>query len=441
MGMRDLLPWRFRLSEDETNILWESATFIFDTNFLLDLYRVSRSTAESFLNVLDKIHNRVWIPYQVVDEFTLKKDDTRHQESESFDKALNELNKWEVDQSEFKELRNCLKKAGRLVSSELEYLFDEQDQYLSSISEVSKKIRETIKNISEEHSYSHYEEDGISNRILALFNSSKVGRPFGKDVLEELYKEADLRYEKSQPPGFEDSKKEGNRKYGDFIIWKEILEFAKSSSSPIIFVTGDKKEDWWTKKNGKILAPHVELRREFHECTNQLFWMYTPTLFLKFASDKLMVDVNKKSLQESHEIAEIELDENEISTSTNSHADTGKISSNQFHRSSNPNNRYSFQERQVRLSRSSALGLNPFELPAQVTGLSELKRLHGINSSMAANVGPFSKYLQFHPILESLDMARHPQSIYGQILQSSIIRPISDLDNISKSVNRYMWKL
>ena len=140
MGMRDLLPWRFRLSEDETNILWERATFIFDTNFLLDLYRVSRSTAESFLNVLDKIHSRVWIPYQVVDEFTLKKDDTRHQESESFDKALNELNKWEVDQSEFKELRNCLKKAGRLVSSELEYLFDEQDQYLSSISEVSKKF-------------------------------------------------------------------------------------------------------------------------------------------------------------------------------------------------------------------------------------------------------------------------------------------------------------
>ena len=430
--MRDLFPWRFKLSESEIDILWKDATFVFDTSFLLNLYRISRSTAESFLNILDRINDQIWIPYQVIDEFTLRRDEIRHKELESFKKALIALETWEKEQSQFKKLRNCLQESGRLVFSELEYLFDEQDQYLSAISEVSEKFRSTIQNISEKHSFSSSEEDYISDKIIDLLDSSKVGRPFEDHVLEGLYRQADSRYEKKQPPGFEDSNKGDNRQYGDFLIWKEILEFAKLKSSPIIFVTGDQKDDWWTKKNGKISAPHIELRREFHEYTSQLFWMYTPTLFLEVARDRLAVEVDEKSLQESHEIAEIDFDENETSTSKYSHADVEEIPSNQ-----------------IRLPSSSALGLRPFELPAKVTaltapiirGLSELDRLSRlgrIDSLVTPNIGQFSKYSQFNSILGSLNTDRYSQSTYGQIHQSTIMRIISDLDNVSKNTRRYM---
>ncbi|MEG4233820.1 PIN-like domain-containing protein, partial [Microcoleus sp. Pol11C3] len=111
-----------------------------------------------------------------------------------------------------------------------------------------------------------------------------------------------------KPPGFKDAEeKEDERKYGDFILWKQILEFAKKESRPIIFVTGEKKEDWWVKKNKKIISPHVELRREFHEYVHQPFWMYQTQDFLQIAKDKLMVEIDQKSIEETNAIADIEL--------------------------------------------------------------------------------------------------------------------------------------
>lgn len=53
--MKKMFFWRLYPSEQEFANLWESATFVFDTNFLLDLYRVSHSTAEDFLRVLESL--------------------------------------------------------------------------------------------------------------------------------------------------------------------------------------------------------------------------------------------------------------------------------------------------------------------------------------------------------------------------------------------------
>lgn len=53
--MRNLFSWRLRPSEADFSKLWENATFVFDTNFLLDLYRVSRLTVEDFLKILEHL--------------------------------------------------------------------------------------------------------------------------------------------------------------------------------------------------------------------------------------------------------------------------------------------------------------------------------------------------------------------------------------------------
>jgi hypothetical protein len=56
-----------------------------------------------------------------------------------------------------------------------------------------------------------------------LFDS-KVGEPFNEQRFPNLYKEADDRYKREKHPGFMDAKeKEDERKYGDFILWKQIL--------------------------------------------------------------------------------------------------------------------------------------------------------------------------------------------------------------------------
>ncbi|MEG3897699.1 PIN domain-containing protein [Microcoleus sp. SVA1_B6] len=305
--MRNLFFWRLPPSEADFSRLWEDATFVFDTNFLLDLYRVSHSTAENFLNILQQIKNRIWLPYQVADEFLRRREEIIASEVESFQKALSVIEKWKSEQQNFNSLRGSLRQTGRIVSAEVDFLFGDQKHYLDAVDAVEKAFREKIEQITSDHSSLHSEKDSILENLLLLFDS-KVGEPFNEQMLPILYKEADDRYKREKPPGFMDAKeKEDERKYGDFILWKQILEFAKKESQPIIFVTGEKKEDWWLKKNNKIISPHIELRREFNEYVHQPFWMYQTQDFLQIAKDKLMVEIDPKSIEETNAIADIEL--------------------------------------------------------------------------------------------------------------------------------------
>lgn len=49
--------------------MWNEGTFVFDTNVLLNLYRYKKETRDSILEVLEKLQDRIWIPYQVGLEF------------------------------------------------------------------------------------------------------------------------------------------------------------------------------------------------------------------------------------------------------------------------------------------------------------------------------------------------------------------------------------
>ncbi|MDJ0505742.1 MAG: PIN domain-containing protein, partial [Nostocales cyanobacterium LE14-WE12] len=307
--MKNLFSWRLLPSEADFSNLWENATFVFDTNFLLDLYRVSRPTVEDFLKILEHLHrqNRIWLPYQVADEFLRRREKEIDSEAASFNKALSELDRWKSEQQEFKSLRANLAQAGRIVAAEVENLFDKQKNYFDAVDEVEKVFQEKIKELANSHFPFDADNDIILERLLLIFDS-KVGNPYDKQSLQSLYKEAEDRYKKLQPPGFMDAKeKEDERKYGDFILWKQILTFAERESLPIVFITGEKKEDWWIKKNGEIVAPHIELRREFQEYVKQPFWMYRTQRFIEMAKDKLMVEIDPRSIEETNTIADADL--------------------------------------------------------------------------------------------------------------------------------------
>jgi predicted nucleic acid-binding protein len=304
--MRNLFSWRLRPSNADFTQLWENATFVFDTNFLLDLYRVSRSTSEDFLRILERLQDRIWLPYQVASEFLNRREEIIDSEATSFQKALSALAKWKDEQQSFSRLRGLLADAGRIVASEVAFLFDEQDAYLSAIDDVEKRFREKVEELANSHSPLDSEEDYILENLLSLFDG-KVGEPYDVASMGKLYHEGADRYSKEIPPGFKDAKeKEDERKYGDFILWKQILDFAKAESCSIIFVTGEKKEDWWIKKGGETVSPRLELRREFQEQVKQPFWMYRTQRFLEIAKDKLTVEINPRSIEETNAIANAE---------------------------------------------------------------------------------------------------------------------------------------
>ena len=47
--------------------------FVFDTNILIDLYSLKDSEVDFFINILEKLEDRIWIPYHVGLEYNLNR--------------------------------------------------------------------------------------------------------------------------------------------------------------------------------------------------------------------------------------------------------------------------------------------------------------------------------------------------------------------------------
>ena len=102
--------------------------------------------------------------------------------------------------------------------------------------------------------------------------------------MDALKKEGKIRYEQRVPPGYMDAdKKDGDeyKKFGDLIIWKDMITKAKSEKKPVIFITDDDKEDWWRKHKGRKLGPRPELLDEFKRETGQEFHIYKFDRFIE----------------------------------------------------------------------------------------------------------------------------------------------------------------
>ena len=109
---------------------------------------------------------------------------------------------------------------------------------------------------------------------------------------------------------YEDEKnKEGNRKYGDFILWMQVIDKAKESKSPVIFITDERKKDWWWKiKDGRNMGPRQELTEEIMEKAKVDFHMYSSERFLSYGQNFLKEQVNQEALEEIQEMKKAELE-------------------------------------------------------------------------------------------------------------------------------------
>jgi hypothetical protein len=145
--------------------------------------------------------------------------------------------------------------------------------------------------------------DKIETELNKIFQN-KVGTAFDSAKLNEIYKNGQERYEKEIPPGYEDRNKDNNdksgtRKFGDLIIWFQIIEQAKTDKKPIIFVTDEQKKDWWWKINETItIGPRYELRKEIKDQAEVEFYMYQSEQFMKHAGEYLKVKFGTKLIEQ-----------------------------------------------------------------------------------------------------------------------------------------------
>lgn len=282
--MKNAIREYIELSDDEKKALWDTAIFVFDTNVFLNLYRYSNRLRTQLLEAFDSMHTRVWMPYQVAYEFA--KDRC---------KVILEANK---------RFDNCQKDIDEFVSGWTRKInLDKEDNDINSLRTFLEKW---VNNKKMSFTTFDIHDDSVFLNLLELFNG-KTGTPYSSKDKEKIEKEGEERYSKKIPPGYKDAKKEDN-KFGDLLVWKEILQYAKSNNVDIIYVTQDKKEDWWNICEGITIGPRVELRKEFYDETNQRFHMYTLTSFLSYYNEHKGISIDKSALDEIEQVDKETLD-------------------------------------------------------------------------------------------------------------------------------------
>lgn len=279
--MRSKFSEFYRPSTEEFKLMWDEGIFVFDTNVLLDFFRYSEETVKSLFTILDKIKSRIWVPHQVAQEYHIKLNKIICEQAETYEKAIKELNEFN---NKFKEPRKH-----PFLDTDLQ----------KEIEDFSNKIVEKLK-LKKDEIKGNVAENQTKSKHADIVNDS-VGEPFSEEEMSKLIHEGAERYKKSIPPGYLDKNKPGNDGYGDFIIWKEIIKLGIEKKKPIIFVTGDNKEDWFQSISGLTIGPRPELLKEIKQQASIPFYIYATGNFINTAKSYFDLEIDKNVINEVEE--------------------------------------------------------------------------------------------------------------------------------------------
>lgn len=248
----------YPITREEKNLIWNSALFCLDTNTLLNVYRYSTETAEKFIENIKSKADSITIVHQVAMEYHKKRIKVILEQKQKSNETL----------SKFNELEKILKNERAMP-----YLSNTTNELLLENFEMAKEEIKKQQNLIS----SYILNDPYLDIYTQIFNKNLSSNNHYNDQEEAKWNE---RYEKKIPPGYMDNNKSEN-KFGDLIIWHQLISLAKSNKKNIVFITDDNKEDWWHKEEGKKIGPRFELRKEFREKTEHDFLLASPKNFIE----------------------------------------------------------------------------------------------------------------------------------------------------------------
>ena len=88
------------------------------------------------------------------------------------------------------------------------------------------------------------------------------------------------------------------KKFGDLILWKQLIEHALVRNKAVILVTGEKKDDWWLKSDKLLVTALPALSKEFMSTVKQDFYLYSTDKFLLKANEYLKQDTSDNVVEE-----------------------------------------------------------------------------------------------------------------------------------------------
>jgi hypothetical protein len=286
--MKHIFPGYYRPTKEKLAELWKKSLFALDANVLLNLYRYSPETSTELLGILTQVSKRLWVPHQAALEY-----------------QRNRLNVIFQQREAYTEIEEFLQKIQNQIETKLNayrrHPYIDVRHLTTLINSIFSKINEELLESSSKHP-DLLEHDDLREAITALLEE-KVGSSYSKEKLISIYKEGEERYKHNIPPGYSDSKtKDGEEKYGDLVLWFQIMDKAKETQTSVILVNDDAKEDWWWKFKGRTIAPRPELVEEMINSANVSFYMYPSDIFMEYAREYLKQQVDQQAIDEVRNI-------------------------------------------------------------------------------------------------------------------------------------------
>lgn len=302
----------YLLTADREKAIWSDCIFVFDTSALLEFYNFPEETRKIiFAEIFEAQKNKLWIPNHVQFEFLKNREKVIRQPIdlnysplvENYLKPISDTTK--TIESKLKQLKEITLKNDTHPYIESKAIIEFENQ-IKSYSEIIGVFDKAYKEQIEQRKKEILELQSNDTVLEHFEKYLKVGRAYSFTEIIEITKEGKHRYEFKIPPGYEDlkDKKIGTQIFGDLIIWKQILEFAKENDKNVVFICNDLKEDWCIKDNkynDRIKNPRFELIKEFNDHTGKDFWMYSPSQFLYTAKEILKADIKDESINEIRE--------------------------------------------------------------------------------------------------------------------------------------------
>lgn len=328
----------YNIKDKNETLLWEDSLFVFDTSTLLEFYYYSdKSRKEILTKILLKLEGRLWITNHTQFEYFKNRENVYKKPFiEKYKKIENE--DLVFIKNDLSSLKNRIEDFFKKTSVKDTHPFIDQTKIIKYKTKVEKMCGEystfelLIKKefTKREKELKEIEKDDI---IFKSFSKIfQITEEYSYEKINEIILDGERRFQHNIPPGYKDAigslAKTGVQKFGDLIIWKQIIDLAKSQNKDIIFVTNDVKEDWCyvSKRSNehRIEKPREDLIKEFKDLTQKKFWMYTFSQFLYKSNELLLTRITDNSLIEVNETNRKAINDN-LKIQTNGIYQTEKV--------------------------------------------------------------------------------------------------------------------
>lgn len=267
----------YRLTDAEIKEAAKTAIFVFDTNALLDFYRINPEIADKALAVIDRNKDRVYITRHSDEEYHRHHYEVPVQMANMIGTVRKRLNfdkLRSVLDEQFKSDRGCCYPSD-LFKSYIEKLQKTYNEIETAVSTLQSRYNRMLENHE------------LQNRISAVFEDHVLPGLTVDEIKKITTSTGPERYSAKIPPGYMDAGKatdtDDNNTYGDLIIWMEVLDYVRKKPKNVFFVGRDNKEDWVAMVGNSKIGPRRELIVEFREIApDNIFHICSLTDFLKF---------------------------------------------------------------------------------------------------------------------------------------------------------------